>query len=94
MSKPQEKVLVTGATGSTGSALLDLLVKRGAPVRVMVRREADRGRFANAESVVADFDDGDAVAAAPAGIDRARGAAVDAGSGRGDLRGCRRDMVT
>jgi uncharacterized protein YbjT (DUF2867 family) len=71
VSKPQGKVLVTGASGSTGSALVDLLVKRGVPARVMVRRESDRGRFAGAESVVADFDDGDAVAAALAGIDRA-----------------------
>jgi uncharacterized protein YbjT (DUF2867 family) len=36
-----DAVLVTGATGGTGSALLELLVSRGVGVRAMVRREGD-----------------------------------------------------
>src|ERR687891_1715858 len=54
-----DAVLVTGATGSTGSALLELLVSRGVGVRAMVRREGDATRIAAAgvDAVVADFDD-------------------------------------
>jgi uncharacterized protein YbjT (DUF2867 family) len=66
MSERVRPVLVTGATGTTGSALVQLLSQRGVPVRVMVRRAADATRVgANFESaVVADFDDPDSLMAA------------------------------
>lgn len=63
-------VLVTGATGTTGSALLDQLLPRGVDVRVMVRRDTDVPRFRErgADVAVADFDDGPACAAALDGV--------------------------
>src|SRR5688500_10601256 len=68
-----ETVLVTGATGNTGSALVERLLRLGVSVRVMVRTPAAAARFdeSAATPVVADFDDPDAVAAALAGVDRA-----------------------
>ncbi|WP_232664960.1 SDR family oxidoreductase [Pseudonocardia sp. TRM90224] len=64
-----ERVLVTGATGNTGSALLDLLVERGVPVVAMVRSESGRAKVrADVPVVVADFDDPEAVAAALTGV--------------------------
>jgi uncharacterized protein YbjT (DUF2867 family) len=39
-------VLVTGATGNTGGPLVDLLLRKGVPVRAMVRSEAAAARFA------------------------------------------------
>jgi uncharacterized protein YbjT (DUF2867 family) len=71
MNEPDGTVLVTGATGSTGSALVELLARRGADVRVMVRSERDRTRFPGTTSVVADFDDHASLAAAVRGVDRA-----------------------
>lgn len=65
-------ILVTGATGNTGGAVVDALVERGASVRAMVRREADRGRLrAGVHVVVADLDEPAAVAAALDGAERA-----------------------
>jgi uncharacterized protein YbjT (DUF2867 family) len=65
-------VLVTGATGSTGSALLDQLLPRGVDVRVMVRRDTDVPPFLvlGADVAVADFDDAAACAAALDGVRR------------------------
>jgi len=65
-------VLVTGATGTTGSAVLERLLARGVGARVMVRRETDVARFAalGADVAVADFDDASACAAALAGVGR------------------------
>lgn len=75
MSLGRAPVLVTGATGNTGSVLVDLLTRRGVPVRAMVRREADAARFdampAPVSVAVADFDDVDSLAAAVAGVGRA-----------------------
>jgi uncharacterized protein YbjT (DUF2867 family) len=73
MSERVRPVLVTGATGTTGSALVQLLSQRGVPVRVMVRRAADATRVgANLESaVVADFADPDSLMAAVHGVSRA-----------------------
>jgi uncharacterized protein YbjT (DUF2867 family) len=67
-----DAVLVTGATGSTGSALLELLVSRGVGVRAMVRREGDAARLAamGVDAVIADFDDEAASGNALQGVDR------------------------
>lgn len=65
-------ILVTGATGSTGSAIVRALTARRAPVRAMVRRPPSEGTFpAGVETVVADFDDQKSMAAALAGVSRA-----------------------
>jgi uncharacterized protein YbjT (DUF2867 family) len=65
-------VLVTGATGNTGSALVERLIERAVPVRAMVRSTADSAKLpAEATAVVADFDDAAALAAALHGADRA-----------------------
>jgi uncharacterized protein YbjT (DUF2867 family) len=68
-----ETVFVTGATGNTGSTLVELLREHDVTVRAMVRSEADAGRVAGTAvtPVVADFDDPASVAAALAGVDRA-----------------------
>jgi len=41
MTKP--RIIVTGATGKTGSLVVTELLKAGYPVRAMVRREDDTG---------------------------------------------------
>ncbi len=65
-------ILVTGASGSTGSAIVRALTARRAPVRAMVRRPPSEGTFpAEVETVVADFDDQESMAAALAGVSRA-----------------------
>jgi uncharacterized protein YbjT (DUF2867 family) len=65
-------ILVTGATGNTGRAVVDALIERGAPVRAMARTEADRGKLpAGVEVVIADFNNTAAVAAALDGAERA-----------------------
>lgn len=70
---PSAPVLVTGATGSTGGAVLEGLLRRGVPVRAMVRKTADaeQMRSRGAEAVLGDFDDRAAVATA---LDGASGA--------------------
>jgi len=73
MEQSTTSVLVTGATGNTGAALIDELARRDVPYRAMVRSAKDADRLARPpESVaVADFDDDDAVAKALTGIARA-----------------------
>ena len=72
MHQQSSPVLVTGATGNTGRALLDALIARGAPVRAMVRSEADRSRLpAGVQLVIADFDDAASMTAALEGAGRA-----------------------
>jgi uncharacterized protein YbjT (DUF2867 family) len=72
MAQQAGPILVTGATGNTGRAIVDALVERGAPVRAMVRAEADRGKLRpEVEGVVADFDDSAAIAAVLDGAVRA-----------------------
>ena len=72
MDQQTSPVLVTGATGNTGRAVLDALIGRGAPVRAMVRTEADRSKLpAGVPVAVADFDDAVSVAAALEGARRA-----------------------
>lgn len=66
-------ILVTGATGNTGLALLRLLEGRGVAVRAMVRHEGDVAKVANtaASVVIGDFDDANSIAAALDGVDSA-----------------------
>ena len=72
MTQQDKPILVTGATGNTGRAIVDALARRGAPVRAMVRTEADRAKLpAGVPAVVADFDDLASIAAALDGADRA-----------------------
>lgn len=62
-----DTILVTGATGTVGSALIPGLLARGATVRAMTR---DPGRIVpGAETVVADLRDAEAVGAALKGVD-------------------------
>jgi uncharacterized protein YbjT (DUF2867 family) len=62
-------VLVTGATGNVGAAVVAELLRRGAAVRAFVRRPSDR--FGDdVELAVGDFDDRASIRAALAGVDR------------------------
>ena len=57
---PKSLILVTGATGKTGSAVVRQLLDRGYPVRATVRKRderADELESLGAEVVVADFHD-------------------------------------
>jgi uncharacterized protein YbjT (DUF2867 family) len=65
-------ILVTGATGNTGQALVAALTRRGATVRAMVRGQDDGARLPAGTAVaVADFDEPASVTAALAGAERA-----------------------
>jgi NAD(P)H dehydrogenase (quinone) len=58
MIKP--RIIVTGATGKTGSVVVTELLKAGYPVRAMVRREDGRSallKALGAEIAVADMSD-------------------------------------
>jgi uncharacterized protein YbjT (DUF2867 family) len=69
----EELILVTGATGTTGSTLLRHLEGRGASVRAMVRRRPGAGRppVTSATVVEGDFDDVRSLEAALPGVARA-----------------------
>ena len=72
MSRP--KILVTGATGRTGAAVVSELLKAGYPVRAMVRREDARAAALRAKGVdiaVAEITDIERVLAAMRGVHRA-----------------------
>lgn len=72
MNHTSNLILVTGATGSTGSAIVRSLTSRGIPVRVMVRKPPAAGSFpAGVQTVLADFDDKESLAAALTGVRRA-----------------------
>ncbi len=64
-------VLISGATGTTGSEVLRRLQAEGMPVRAMTRsnESAERLRAAGTETVVADLADSSSLAAALEGID-------------------------
>ena len=66
-------ILVTGATGNTGSALLQELRAHGAHVRAMVRARSDTTRRSepSVETVAADFDDTESIDTALRGVTRA-----------------------
>jgi uncharacterized protein YbjT (DUF2867 family) len=70
VSSTRNTVLVTGATGTTGSALLRVLESRGVPVRAMIRREGDAERLGptTATAVAADFDDAESLRSALRGV--------------------------
>jgi NAD(P)H dehydrogenase (quinone) len=63
MTKP--RIIVTGATGKTGSIVASELLKAGYPVRALVRREDDRSallKAQGAEIAVADMSDVERIA--------------------------------
>jgi uncharacterized protein YbjT (DUF2867 family) len=69
----EERILVTGATGNTGAAVLQQLEKRGAIVRAMVRSTKDAARLpaTSATVVVGNFDDPGSLETALNGVTRA-----------------------
>src|SRR5262249_26511046 len=72
MTKP--RILVTGATGKTGSVVVTELLKAGYPVRAFVHREDGRSaglRALGAEIAVADMSDVERVADALKDVQRA-----------------------
>lgn len=72
MAKP--KVLVTGATGKTGAAVVEQLVKASWPVRALVRRHDERSarlEQLGAEVVTADMFEPDQLSDALRGVQRA-----------------------
>lgn len=71
---PRPKILVTGATGRTGSAVVTELLEAGYPVRALVRREDARAaalRARGVEIAIADMVEPERVAAAMRGVQRA-----------------------
>lgn len=72
MTKP--RIVVTGATGKTGSVVVSELLKAGVPVRAMVHREDGRSahlKSLGAEIVVAEMSDVERVADALVDVQRA-----------------------
>src|SRR6187549_632479 len=69
----EDLILVTGATGNTGSTVLQQLARRGAMVRAMVRSSKDAARLPNSSAtvVVGNFDDPRSLEAALSGVTRA-----------------------
>src|SRR5579871_662946 len=70
----QPTILVTGATGNTGGAVVSELLHRGVPVRAMVHSRDARSaalQASGAEVVVADIFDPDQLVAAMRGVQRA-----------------------
>lgn len=72
MSQAKPLILVTGATGHTGSGLVPALIAAGARVRALVRtrEQADALRQKGAEPVIADLGKPETLTAAVEGVDR------------------------
>lgn len=67
-------ILITGATGTTGTELNKLLASRGVPVRAMVRSENGAKKvagLAGVEPAIGDFDDAASLERALRGVERA-----------------------
>jgi len=65
------KILVTGATGNVGSLVVTELIKRGAEVRALVRKQPDAGKLpAEVEVAVGDLLDPVSVEKAMQGVDK------------------------
>jgi uncharacterized protein YbjT (DUF2867 family) len=65
------KILVTGGTGNTGGAVVKELLKRGARVRVLARKQPDRGKLpAGVEIAIGDLLDPVSVQKALDGADK------------------------
>jgi uncharacterized protein YbjT (DUF2867 family) len=72
MPEQSTMILVTGATGGLGRAVLDAVQKSGEGVRAMIRNEKDAGKIPAAVStVVADFSDTQSLRGALADVDAA-----------------------
>jgi uncharacterized protein YbjT (DUF2867 family) len=70
MMPAQDLILVTGATGNTGSTLLQQLEMRGAQVRAMVRGQPDGARLRDTSATIVsgNFDDQRSLEAALRGV--------------------------
>jgi uncharacterized protein YbjT (DUF2867 family) len=65
------KILVTGATGNVGSLVVSELLKRGAEVRALVRKQPEAGKLpAGVEVAIADLLDPVSVEKAMQGVDK------------------------
>jgi uncharacterized protein YbjT (DUF2867 family) len=65
------KILVTGGTGNVGGAVVHELLKRGAEVRVLARKQPEAGRLpAGVEVVIGDLLDPVSVEKAMQGVDK------------------------
>jgi uncharacterized protein YbjT (DUF2867 family) len=65
------KILVTGGTGNVGGAVVQELLKRGAVVRVLARKQPEEGKLpANVEIAIGDLMDPVSVEKAMEGIDK------------------------
>ncbi|WP_294538665.1 NAD(P)H-binding protein [uncultured Rhodoblastus sp.] len=63
-------LLITGASGNAGGAVLDAALRNGSPVRAMYRSERDAGRGPTGDPAIADFSDKASLSRALEGIDR------------------------
>lgn len=64
-------ILVTGATGSNGTEIIQRLAARNIPVRAMVRNRASNLAIPNVELVEGNFDRPETLQSALTGIKRA-----------------------
>src|ERR1039458_8233228 len=71
MSGDDMKILVTGATGNVGSLVVTELLKRGAEVRALVRKQPEAGKLpAGVEVAIGDLLDPVSVERAMQGADK------------------------